>query len=393
MRCCYSGQLLRYVALCGSVSVLTCLFWLLAGCGGATAFPTAGIRLAEPPVGKVYLGVYPGGMTGDENDITLNGVEQFERLAGSRVAWVYFSQNWFQGREFPMTTATWIRAHGAVPFIRLQMRSTDEPDQAETAFTLQAIIHGTFDADLRAWAQAAHAFGTALLVEYGTECNGQWFPWNGAWNGGGETLGFGDSALADGPERFCAAYRHIVTLMRAEGADNIAWVFHVNDGDDPDVAWNRFEHYYPGDDVVDWIGVSCYGPQTPFDSYDGQTFRQRMDAVYPRLAALSGTKPLAVLEFGCTAGSPGINPTVWTPAALRDLLGRRWPRIAGVSYWNERWQNDDNPAHDSILRLQDIPTLATAFAQTVRASATVQAYPVYESRRSPIHRSSASISE
>ena len=31
-----------------------------------------------------------------------------------------------------------------------------------------------------------------MLVEFGTEMNGYWFPWNGKWNGAGATLGYGD---------------------------------------------------------------------------------------------------------------------------------------------------------------------------------------------------------
>ena len=48
----------------------------------------------------------------------------------------------------------------------------------------------------------------------------------------------------------CAAYRHIVDLMRAEGADNLQWVWHVNWLDEPEKNWNRFENYFPGDRLL-----------------------------------------------------------------------------------------------------------------------------------------------
>ena len=55
-----------------------------------------------------------------------------------------------------------------------------------------------------------------MLVEFGTEMNGFWFPWNGKWNGAGATTGYGDPALPDGPERFRDAYRHVHDVIASQ---------------------------------------------------------------------------------------------------------------------------------------------------------------------------------
>ncbi len=172
-------------------------------------------RIASPPAGKLYHGVYPGGQSGEEDDITRADVQSYVDTVGQDVAWVYFSHNWYKSRAFPRATAEMIRNAGAVPFIRLMLRSSAEQNVAEPLFTLDAIIAGEFEADLDAWGVAAREFGTPLLVEWGTECNGEWFPWNGAWNGADATDGFGDPDTPDGPERFVAAYRHIAARIRA----------------------------------------------------------------------------------------------------------------------------------------------------------------------------------
>lgn len=348
-----------------------CFFTLLLplslamfGCGGAHSsqnnHPVSTTRLTVPPAGMMYHGVYPGGESGTESDITTAGIQQYVQLSGKRLAWVYFSNNWFQSRAFPVQTATMIRNEGAVPYIRLMLRSNLDTGIAEPVFTLPRIISGAFDQDLLAWAHAAAQFSTPLLVEFGTECNGQWFSWNGHWNGAGTLTGFGDRTKADGPEQFVAAYRHIILLMRNAGARNITWVFHINCADDPDVAWNRLEKYYPGDDVIDWIGISAYGAQEPTET-DAQTFRAAIDAVYPRVTALAPSKPVIVAEFGCTTGNSTVAADQWAQAALRDLLSHRWPKIIGFSWWNEQWKNDNNPAHDSNLMLQHNIALATVF--------------------------------
>jgi hypothetical protein len=317
-----------------------------------------------PPHGYLYQGVYPGGVTGEEDDITLKNLQSFEGTVGKTAAWVYFSNNWYRSRKFPLETATWIRDAGSVPFIRLMLRSSPDQNQAEPYFTLQNIINGKFDKDLHTWCASAHDFGTPILAEYGTEVNGSWFSWNGVWNGGGATTGYGDPAQADGPERFKDAYRHIIQICRAESAGNITWVFHVNDGDVPEESWNQFENYYPGDEWIDWIGVSDYGVQTPM-SHDWTNFREGMDAIYPRLAALTSDKPIVLLEFGVAKNNPLGDQAEWARAALADITSFRYPRLIGFSWWNESWQNDNNPDHNTTMRVQDNPDLTSVFRELV----------------------------
>ncbi len=321
--------------------------------GGERDGGNASLVLDVPPPGQYYHGVYPGGISGWEDDITLDDVSTYEEAAGRQVAWVYFSHNWFHGRQFPLATVTWIRDHGAIPFIRLMLRSdVDEVTGPDPLYSIDAILSGSFDADLRAWGEAAADFGTPLLVEWGTEMNGDWFSWNGRWNGGPD----------NGPGNFQAAYRHIVETIEEGGAHNLTWVFHVNWDDSPNQDWNRFENYYPGDDVVDWIGLSVYGPQTPLDDY-WDDFADGMDAAMPRLVAMAPTKPIFVFEFGVTGANPLGTAASWADAALTGLLSNQWPQVRGFSWWNETWQNDDDPSHDTDMRVQTVPGLSEVFQE------------------------------
>jgi hypothetical protein len=303
-------------------------------------------------------------VTGEEDDLTLADVTAYENAAGKTAAWVYFSHNWYHGRAFPVRTAKWIRNHGSVPYIRLMLRSDPEQGHADPVYSLDRIINGTFDNDLHAWCAGARNFRTRLIAEYGVEVNGEWFPWNGRWNGGGTMTGYGDPNQPDGPERFRDAYRHIIQTCRDEGAENVTWVFHVNDGDWPDVNWNRLENYYPGDTYIDWLAISSYGAQTPLDNW-WPIFRVSMDDVYPRVASLSATKPIIVAEFGVTNNNPLGSQSQWANAALMNITNFRWPRVIAFSWWNEWWQNDNNPAHDTNMRVQDNPLLAQVFKNLV----------------------------
>lgn len=309
---------------------------------------SAWATILPPPPGHFYHGVFPGGTTGDEDDITPQAVRSYEKITGQSVMWVYFSNNWFNTRKFPQQTASWIRDMGKIPFIRLMMRSSSAHMKAESLFTPRAIAEGKFDTDLRRWARAARDFKTPLLVEYGTEVNGEWFGWNGRWDGGD----------LRGPKHFVAAFQHIVTLMRAEGAHNISWVIHFNDHSEPEENWNLARHYYPGDDYVDWIGLSCYGPQAPREKWEDGSFRKNMDDAVNQVAQIATKKPILLLEFGADIHHRIQPAEKWANAALTDLFAGRWPRVCGFSWWNETWQNDDDPRHDTSMQVQDSPALA-----------------------------------
>jgi hypothetical protein len=139
----------------------------------------ASAAVPSPPAGKLYHGVYPGGITGEEDDITPADLSSYQATVQRTAAWVYFSDNWYRSRSFPLATATWIRDAGSVPFIRLMLHDS-AARTPNKRFTLAHVLRGDFDADFRTWGRAAQAFGTPLIVEFGTEVNSSWFPWNGS---------------------------------------------------------------------------------------------------------------------------------------------------------------------------------------------------------------------
>ncbi len=250
-------------------------------------------KLVPPPQG-VYLGAFPD-FGGPEDAVVSDSILHFEQLAQKQIAWAYFSNNWYQNIRFPVAAVQEIHQTGKTPFIRMMARTGVEENIADPNYSMQNIIDGQFDADLIQWFSEAAATGFPLLIEFGTEVNGEWFPWNGVYNGGATTNAYGNPSLADGPERFVDAYRHIIDLSRQAGANNLTWFFHIDSYGQPEDAWNDFENYYPGDDYIDWIGVSVYGALSQSDDFEW--FDNKLNRVYDRIITLTN-KPVAVLETG-----------------------------------------------------------------------------------------------
>ena len=248
------------------------------------------------PSNGVYHGAFPD-FGGEESNVTPQRITDYETLINKRIAWAYFSDNWLDNLSFPYDEVTTIHNAGRVPFIRMMARSDFGEFGADPVYTMQRILNGDFDRQLIAWANEAKNIGYPLLVEFGTEVNGNWFPWNGEHNGGSTTTNYGDTTLPDGPERFRDAYRHIIDIFNANNVSNITWFFHVDAFRLPDENWNGIENYYPGDSYIDWIGLSAYGPQLPDEDF--MSFTEIVDHIYPKIINLTN-KPIAILEFAIT---------------------------------------------------------------------------------------------
>ena len=268
------------------------------GVSSPTFVTTANInanKLIAPAEG-IYHAAFPD-FGGTEDVVTAARIKDFETLVNKDIVWAYFSNNWYNNIRFPTEEVNTIRSAGIIPFIRMMPRTTFDEGGPDPNYTMQKIIDGDFDTDLTQWAVDAASTNIPLLVEFGTEVNGNWFPWNGQYNGAGETAGYGDPTLADGSERFRDAYRHIIDICNANGANNITWFFHVDAYSSHASSWNEIANYYPGDNYIDWLGVSVYGPQVKNEDY--QEFSEILDDIYPSLSNLSG-KPIAILEFAIT---------------------------------------------------------------------------------------------
>ena len=314
---------------------------------------TSGISYSQkllPPDYGIYHGAFPD-MGAPEDSVTAERILAFDSLTGNPAIWVYFSNNWFTGISFPQKEADIISSLGKIPFIRMMPRSAFYEGRQDPVYTMQKIIDGKFDNDLKQYARETKNFGKPLIIEFGTEVNGDWFSWNGKYNGGGETEKYGDPDVPDGPERFRDAYRHIINIFKKENANNVTWFFHVNNDSSPKEDWNTMSAYYPGDDYIDWIGVSAYGAQTPFEEWNSLT--DLLDECYNELCGISKTKPIGLIEFGVIEDPVMGNKAKWIQDALQALRNNKYPRIKAISYWHSVWK--DGKGNSINMRLDSSP--------------------------------------
>jgi hypothetical protein len=295
------------------------------------ALAAASAKLAPPEEG-VYHSAHPD--FGIKDDlVTAGSVREFESLARKEIVWAYLSWNRDGGINFPSDSCRSLYGEGVVPLVGIMPWSRIEQNAPEPVYTLDKILRGDFDGELSKCADDVRALGFPIMMEFGPEADGSWFPWNGAWNGR-DADDYGERGEPDGPERFRDAYRRVVEIFRKRGAEDVTWVFHIAAAASPKEKWNAASQYYPGDEWIDWIGASVYGRlgtgrATPFGDI--------MKHLYSRMCALSASKPLALLELGVSEGD---DKAAWIASALGAAESGRYPRIKAVAWWNKTFRPD-----------------------------------------------------
>ena len=187
------------------------------------------------------------------------------------------------------------------------------------------ILNGSADALIARAARRLIRFDRPVLLRWGWEMNGDWYAWGGAKNG-------------QDPDGYVKSWRRLHRIFADEGATNVSWVWSVNWNNRPDVAWNKFQRYYPGDDVVDWVAVSGYNlhrelPGTLFGN------------IYNAYAA---KKPIMISEVG-SVDRGGRTKADWIERFAEWV--EQHPAVGAVTWfdtdthpgYHERWRIDTDP--------------------------------------------------
>ena len=352
-----SAEILNVIRL-GLVSALVftgCREQPAASASQPLQAPSPPLQLVIPERGA-YTGAYLD-FGEAEDDVTFEQIEAFEETVGKHLAIVASSSYWGE-QTFPQHNLEVINRHGSIPL--LYWSPWDKPyeqDRGPDRFSLDSIVAGKWDSYIDNWAAQAKAFGRPFFVAWGLEMNGTWFPWSGYFYGGGREL---SKDLFAGPELFKAAYRRVVDRVRAAGAKNIIWLFHVNNYSYPLDEWNEVKQYYPGDDYVDWLAMSAYGKQFRRDPWISAS--DTLTYAYDDLCAVSPNKPIMLAEWGIGEFPDSGDKAQWIEEAF-GIMKSRFPRLKAAVFWSERWQNDDGTF--SNLRVTSSPQSIEAYRKAV----------------------------
>jgi hypothetical protein len=270
-------------------------------------------KLKQP--NKLLLGAY------DDNTMeTYEPVIALEDSLHTKLPIIHFYTAWGSKREqvFPFLRAQAIYDLGSIPMITWEPWLNDfEPVQFPFVKDkenpnlggMAAIASGEFDAYIDQWAATAAKFGHPFFLRWAHEMNDPYrYPWGPQNNK---------------PAEFVAAWKHIKKRFEEAGATNAIFVW------SPHPAYEDFASFFPGTDVVDWVGVTTINYGTVASWSRWWTFQEIYNNANTELVKLG--KPIMLTEFSSL--SVGGNRAEWFREAL-DSLPTRYPEIKSVVFFH-----------------------------------------------------------
>jgi hypothetical protein len=278
--------------------------------------PAVPRRALRPPADGVYLGV------SNFRLVTENGaVREWADQNGARPTIVNWYQQWLTGeRRFRPDWARRVARTGAVPMITWEPWSAPEGERhtpIQPDISLARIADGDFDGLVGAWARDIAAYGQPVMIRLMHEMNGNWYPWGVHVNG-------------NTPADYVRAWRHVHRIFDRAGADNVSWIWSINnleriDGEDHDIG-----AYYPGGRWVDWVSTSGFNWGEAYSWSSWRTADPLYRDTYRALARLD--RPIMISEIGTT--DIGGDARLWIRQTFQRLR-TGYPLLRAVLWYDD----------------------------------------------------------
>ena len=269
---------------------------------------TPGSLSAAP---ATYLGVYESGALD-----SYQPVADFTGVAGRQPNLVGYYSGW--GEAFQTSFAKTAYSHGAATIMQWD----------PTLASVTKIAAGGYDGYLRSFAASVRVFGHPVVIGFGHEMNAYWYSW-----------GYGHLPATT----FVAAWRHIVTLFRQQGTNNVTWLWTLQ-ADEPGTG--PIASWWPGAKYVNWVGIDgyYYRPSETFFSIFGKTIAQ--------VRAFTGL-PILLSEVavGPNAGQARKIPDLFSGMRLYGTIGLVWFDIdQHQGIYHQDWHIEDSQAAGTAFR-------------------------------------------
>lgn len=296
---------------------LLALVTAAVGVGAIVVAASPGTAASSAADGGTFIGVFR-----EVTPLTAvaDGLEADTGISPASVLWF---EAWSNERAFPVQQARDLWERGIMPHWTWEPWDPELSVTDPAQITLQDILDGDWDTYISQRGAELAELSMPIMVRWGHEFNGDWYPWATAHNG-------------EDPQIYVQAYQRVHDLVTAAGATNVQWIWSYNNDSVPGEAWNQPAAAYPGDDYVDWVGLDGYnwgfGPSwdptgdhwRSFDSVIGDAYRTAMQ--------IAPDKPVMIAEIGST--EDGGDKAEWLATAFADLAADRYPNIRLLTYFD-----------------------------------------------------------
>lgn len=295
------------------------LFALQLGVRAATPSPSPYPIVPGPPP-RVALGVTTAPFAANAyrawRERDLGEINAFEQRAQQHMGIVMWFADW-EHSEFDPGQARAIARRKSIPEISWEpWDAAIGPYRDQADYELDDIIAGRYDAYVKRFARAAARYGGPLRLRFAQEMNGRWYPW-------------AERANNNRPGEFIQAWRHVHGIFSGAGAKNVTWIW-------APVAGRITRDQYPGDHVVDVIGLSGFNGGSALYNRGWRSFAESFGDALQDVARLFGDKPVEISEVAST--EQGGDKAGWIRGMFAELARR--PTIESVIWFDLHKESD-----------------------------------------------------
>jgi Glycosyl hydrolase family 26 len=305
------GKRRRPVSIRALIGVAVCIALLLAGVALKVLIKPTTSDPSKSTNPMRYLGVYVAGAPD-----SYSGIDQFARSIGRQPNIVLYYQSWL--KQFQTTFATEAVEHGATTLVQLSTGNAQ----------LAGIARGQYDTYWRSYADEVKAFGRPVILSLDHEMNGDWY-----------SFGYKHTP----PGTFVAAWRHVVTIFRQQGANNVTWMWTVNIEDSGDNKTANPDLWWPGGSYVNWVGIDgyYYSWSETFDPLFGPTIADVREIT---------NDPILIAETGVAlaAGQPEKFGDLFKGVRTFGLLGFVLFDQNGLHKYIQTWRISNSASFDAL---------------------------------------------
>lgn len=316
----------------------------------------AGFKQAVGTNGLSILNYYLGWLDGDTSSSHVYNTQMLDRIRAATQP------------NYPVIMVTW-QPLGAT--IASGCTKNYGPSQM---IPYSDLIAGVCDPYIRQFAADLSGRPERFLIRFANEMNvdaSQWWP--------------GHFGL--GADVYVTAYRHVYDVFmqaqRTAGNVNAEWVWAPNYFSSPAVTWNLLHNYYPGDQYVDWIGLSGYN-WSPSINEPYRTFSEVFGEVDGSNVYYSSFLPGVLYDLACRYAKPQIIAeygTVTNPANLQqkqawitDTFSRvpNYPFLRAVVWYNDYLDGTNIDFRITNTPFGSVPDIITSAYRSAISEATYQ---------------------
>ncbi len=242
-----------------------------------------------------FLGVFGPGY-----ETTPKLINSLEKKIGKKFAQIMWYEDWT--KEFPMKKCKTVWNAGYMPHITWEAW---DMMSHKNIVTFDDILNGKWDAYIKKYAEGVKEFGHPVIIRWGHEMNGDWYPWSIPQN----NFDY---------EKYKKVFRYLHNKYEEVGATNAQWAWCPNNLSFPKDKRNNFVLTYPGDKYVDWIALDGYNfGVAPGFSDKWLSFTDVFGVLYSTVVANFPSKPIMIGEYA--TGDNGGNKAEWILDAYKQI--------------------------------------------------------------------------